>query len=142
MNVFIFQSIPDRFDLDTEVVKDKKDTWYATRYRKKMKVGDAVFFWMAGSDDRKGIYGWGVIDSEPYIKDDWNSYGVDVTYKEKFSKKLSKRILHADTALKNMLLFRAPQATNFLLTEDEAQALISLTKARGEKPPVIGGENG
>ncbi|MDO3387779.1 EVE domain-containing protein [Gilvimarinus sp. SDUM040013] len=138
MNVYIFQSVPDRFDLETELVKNKKDTWYATRYRKKMKVGDYVFFWMAGPDERKGVYGWGVIDSDPYIKDDWNSYGVDVTYKEKFGERLSKSMLQGDAILKNILLFRAPQATNFLLSEEEAKALINLTKSRGENPPVIG----
>lgn len=141
MSVFIFQSVPDRFDLESEVVEDKKDTWYATRYRKRMKVGDIVFFWMAGADDRKGIYGWGVIDSEPYIRDDWQSYGVDVIYKKKFGKKLSKRILHSDNILRNMLLFRAPQATNFLLTDEESRALIDLTKTRGETPPETGGND-
>lgn len=141
MSVFIFQSVPDRFDLESEVVEGKKDTWYATRYRKRMKVGDIVFFWMAGADDRKGIYGWGVIDSEPYIRDDWKSYGVDVIYKKKFGKKLSKRILHSDNVLRNMLLFRAPQATNFLLTDEESRALIDLTKTRGEIPPETGGND-
>ena len=138
MSVFIFQSVPDRFDLESEVVEGKKDAWYATRYRKKMKVGDIVFFWMAGADERKGIYGWGVIVSEPYIRHDWQSYGVDVIYKKKFGKKLSKRILHSDSILRNMLLFRAPQATNFLLTDEESRALIDLTKIRGETPPETG----
>jgi hypothetical protein len=139
MNVFIFQSIPDRYDLDKEIVPGKHDTWYATRYRKKMQIGDIVFFWMAGADARKGLYGWGVLESEPYIKDNWDSYGVDVVYKEKFGQKISKRALHADETLKSTLLFRAPQATNFLLTENEATALINLTRSRGENPPVIGG---
>ena len=68
-----------------------------------------------------------------------DSYGVDVVYKEKFGNKLSRTILNSDEVLKNMLLFRAPQATNFLLTENEASALINLTKSRDENPPAVGG---
>ncbi|AFU98365.1 EVE domain-containing protein [Simiduia agarivorans] len=141
MSVFIFQSIPERFDLELEVVEGKKDTWYATRYRKRMKLGDIVFFWMAGADDRKGMYGWGVIESEPYIRDDWQSYGVDVVYEKKFCNKLSKRKICADQILKNMLLFRAPQATNFLLTDEESRALIDLINKCGEMPPKLGGND-
>ena len=139
MNVFIFQSIPDRYDIENELIPDRHDTWYATRYRKKMEIGDIVFFWMAGPDDRKGLYGWGIIESKPYIKDNWDSYGVDVVYKNKFGQKISKRVLRENETLKNMLLFRVPQATNFLLSESESTALINLTRSRGEIPPVLEG---
>ena len=61
MNAFIFQSVPDRYDLRREFRVGKSDTWYATRYRNEMKAGDIVFFWMRGEEDSRGLYGWGTL---------------------------------------------------------------------------------
>lgn len=137
MNIFIFQSVPDRYDLEVQIKAGERDTWYATRYRKVMSEGDLVFFWMAGDDERKGIYGWGEIASAPYILPAWKSFGVDVVYKEKFKGKISKRILHQSDVLKQMLLFRAPQATNFLLSKEEGVELVNIVKEKGFFAPEV-----
>jgi hypothetical protein len=136
-NVFVFQSVPDRFDLRTELRPGSRDTWYATRYRNEMHPGDLVFFWMAGDDRFRGLYGWGLLASKPYVKSGWDSHGVDVTYKEKFSKAISAKSIRDDPKLAEMLIFRAPQATNFLLSSDQAKRLVKLVKERGEVAPTI-----
>ncbi|MCR4342439.1 MAG: EVE domain-containing protein [Patescibacteria group bacterium] len=84
MNVFVFQSVPERYDLREAISPGAKDTWYATRYRNKMNPGDLVFFWMAGDEHFRGLYGWGKIISTPYLKSGWESHGVDVSYEVRF----------------------------------------------------------
>ena len=50
MNIFVFQSVPDRYDLRSKLLPGAHETWYATRYRSDMHSGDVVFFWMAGDE--------------------------------------------------------------------------------------------
>jgi hypothetical protein len=137
MNVFVFQSVPERYDLRQSIRPGMKDTWYATRYRSEMQPGDLVFFWMAGDEHFRGLYGWGRITSEPYLKAGWGSHGVDVTYEVKFVKPVMATSLRSDAQLAEMLIFRAPQATNFLLSNDQAKRLIRFVKKRGEQTPQL-----
>jgi hypothetical protein len=103
-----------------------------------MEPGDLVFFWMAGAD--RGIYGWGHLTSAPYIKPDWDAHGVDVRYDYKFERPIRWDDISEDPALSNLLILRAPQATNFLLEPLEVQALAKLVERKGEKaPPELGG---
>jgi hypothetical protein len=137
MNTFIFQSLPDRFNLRDKLIPGSKDTWYATRYRNEMKVGDLVYFWMGGDERFRGIYGWGKIIGEPYIKKDWDSYGVDVEYMAKFKKPITSSYLKNDDDLKNLLIIRAPQATNFLVDEKQSKKLIKIIRSLGEQEPKL-----
>jgi hypothetical protein len=141
MNTFIFQSVEDRFDLRKKLELGKKDTWYATRYRGDMNPDDVVYFWMGGSSEIRGLYGWGMITREPYMKSGWDSHGVDVTYKVKFKRPLLATYLMKDDDLCDMLIFRAPQATNFLLSPKESIALAKFVTSKSEKapPPSSGG---
>jgi len=140
MNVFVFQSIPERYDLREKIVPGVADTWYATRYRSQMQTGDVVLFWMAGDKHFRGLYGWGELTSSPYLKTDWASHGVDVKYAEKFSRAIRASSIQEDSVLAEMLIFRAPQATNFLLSPQHAKRLVKLIKDRGESAPVLLGE--
>jgi hypothetical protein len=137
MNVFVFQSVPHRLDLRNAILEGKQDTWYATRYRSDMKPGDIVFFWMAGDEHFRGLYGWGKIASTPYIKPGWDSHGIDVIYKCKFKKPILAHSIREDKELADMLIFRAPQATNFLLETSQAKRLNKLIKDRGETTPSL-----
>lgn len=137
MNIFIFQSLPEKFDLRIKLVEGIKDTWYASRYRNEMNVGDLVYFWLGGDERFRGIYGWGKIISAPYIKSGWDSYGVDVEYIHKFSKPITSSYLKNDPDLKNLLIIRAPQATNFLVNDIQHKKLIKVIKSFGEQTPKI-----
>jgi hypothetical protein len=137
MSVFMFQSVSDRYDLRETLRPAKVDTWYATRYRTVMRPGDLVFFWMAGAEHVRGLYGWGRITSDPYLKTNWEGHGVDVRYEARFSQPILARLLREDAVLQDMLIFRAPQATNFLLSEDQASRIVDIVREHGEMAPSI-----
>jgi predicted RNA-binding protein with PUA-like domain len=137
MGVFVFQSVPERYDLRKAIQPKDTDTWYATRYRNEMHPGDLVFFWMGGDEHFRGLYGWGRISKPPYFKEGWESHGVDVRYEVKFKKPILAKSLREDKALSEMLIFRAPQATNFLLTPDQAKRLLRLIRDVGEEAPSL-----
>jgi len=140
MNTFIFQSVKDRFDLRNVIKPGTTDTWYATRYRNEMHPHDAVYFWMGGDDAIRGIYGWGLIASEAYLKPKWDSHGVDVIYREKYSEPILAKEIKSASSLGSMLIFRAPQATNFLLSADETLMLGAFIRDSGRSvPPSSGG---
>ena len=140
MNTFIFQSVKDRFDLREELSANKPETWYATRYRSEMTPNDIVHFWMGGPPSIRGLYGWGRLTSEVFIKPKWDSHGVDVVCVQKYADPILAEELERDSLLADMLIFRAPQATNFLLSSDEATKLATFIRRRGLiAPPTDGG---
>jgi hypothetical protein len=127
MNYWLFQSVPERYDLRSQLVAGQTVTWYATRYRNLMAPGDIVFFWLGGDKPIRGIYGWGKMTSEPYMRRNWQSYGVDIHYEDRFDPFLPESRIITEPALKDLLIFRARQATNFHISEDEARAIAHLT---------------
>jgi hypothetical protein len=104
-----------------------------------MHGGDVAFFWMAGDEQFRGLYGWGTLAAEPYVEADWQSHGVDVDYRVKFSKPILAKSIRHEIELADMLIFRAPQATNFLLTARQARKLVCLVRDRGEQAPELSG---
>lgn len=130
MNYWIFQSVPERYDLRTQFPKDdapkREATWYATRYRSQMQVGDLVFFWLGGDKEMGGIYGWGQLTSTPYIKKNWDTYGVDVRYDHRLREHLSINKIRQHDKLNDMMIVRFAQATNFLLSKEEFDAIVGL----------------
>jgi len=90
---------------------------------------------MGGDDRFKGLYGWGEIISAPYKMSGWDTHGVDVKYTCKFPKPVTKSVIEKDKTLARLLLFRAPQATNFLLTDDEVRKLTKLLTGLGYTAP-------
>jgi hypothetical protein len=143
MNVFIFQARPDRYDLrdDDKLVPGQFETWYATRYRSRMSPGDIVLFWLSGNKDIRGLYGWGELTSKPHLEDNWDSYGVDVVYREKFKHHIPISKIMSNEVLANLLVVRAAQATNFLIEDHEKRELQRLINDCGENPPKMGVDN-
>jgi hypothetical protein len=94
---------------------------------------------MGGDADIRGLYGWGRLVSTAYLKKDWDSHGVDVSYEMKFRKPILARTIRSNPLLKSMLIFRAPQATNFLLSLDESEHLAGFVKSNGEQAPSFEG---
>lgn len=137
MNTFIFQSMPERFDLRTGLIEGKTDTWVASRYRKDMQVGDLVYFWMGGDERFRGLYGYGRIVSKPTLDKSGEGFGVDVKYLYKFEVPILSPILKADDVLRGLLIIRFPIGTNFLLDEYEAMRLVKLISELGEKEPKL-----
>ncbi len=144
MNYWIFQAVLERYNLPEELRTRKEQvvTWYATRYRSHMAPGDLVYFWLGGDRSIKGIYGWGTLASAPYVKPSWETYGVDVEYEMIFSQEGSPyhvkiQEIEAEPALQNLLILRAPMATNFLISREEAQAIAALIPNPAERPTGV-----
>jgi hypothetical protein len=133
MNVFIFQAVLSD-DFRGDMQEGRQGTWLATRYQNYMSPKDYVFFWLAGDESIRGLYGWGVLTSS--VKDD----GVDFEYKVKFDKPILARDIRTDLVLKNLMIFRAPQASNFILDAKEAKRLLEVISKKGERVPDLGGQ--
>ena len=136
---FIFQARAGRYDLRTELRPKAVERWTASRYRSVMRPGDIVFFWMAGSADIRGIYGWGTIKGYPYSVGSHDSYDVDVQVEHVLAQPMLATTIRKIPELRDLLIFRAPQATNFLLSPDQAKHLIQEIGKRGEAVPDYAG---
>jgi len=101
-----------------------------------MNPGDIVYFWMSGSPDIRGIYGWGRLASSPYPRGD--KFEVDVIYEKKLSDYVSLDSIRSKEELKNLLILRVAIGTNFLIDRTEAEAIADLIN-RGERPEVFEG---
>jgi hypothetical protein len=132
---FVFQSRTDRYDLRTELRPKATETWVASRYRSAMRPGDVVFFWLAGPEDIRGIYGWGTIKRFPYHGRSAEDYDVDVSVEHVFVQPLLAINLRRVPGLSDLLIFRAPQATTFLLSPEETRHLIDEIQKRGDVVP-------
>jgi EVE domain len=135
MNYWIFQSVVEQQDLRHRLQEGKGDTRLASRYRQQMSAGDLVFFWLGGSDDIRGIYGWGKLLSDPEFNDDRQEYRVRVRYDKRLTNHLLVGQIRAVNELKNLLILRAPQATNFILSRAEAKAIANLIDPN-ERPEI------
>jgi len=128
---FIFQAIPERYDLRTRLKVGDRVSWIASRYRDEMRKGDIVYFWLGGDPAGRGLYGWGVISAEaPKLTED-GGYRVEVEYRRSFldhkpPRHISSEDIRQDPMLRNHLIFRMPVGTNFLLTEEQDRALRAL----------------
>lgn len=126
---WIFQAIPRRYDLRTEMKTGNKETWLVTRYKDKMKRGDIVFMWQAGPAEIRGVYGWGrIVGREPHYYERWG-HGVDVQYEKVFPNHLSSDAVRALPAFADHVLFKMAIGTNFELTPDQKGALVRLIES-------------
>gem|GEM_PF-1158150 len=126
---FIFQALPEHYDLTTRIRPGVKANWIASRFRDRMTRGEVVYFWLGGKPARRGLYGWGVISAEaPTVSAGRGGYRIEVEYRRNFldherHKHIPSELLQKDPVLANLLIFRLPMGTNFLLDEDEDRAL-------------------
>jgi len=135
MNYWIFQSVVEQYDLRRTLREGTTESWRASRYRQEMSPGDFVFFWLGGPDNFRGIYGWGTLLSTPYPDKNNGEFGVRVRYDRRLKKYVSIMRIRQLDELKDVLILRAPQATNFILSKDEARAIASLMDP-GERPQI------
>jgi len=100
-----------------------------------MRPGDIVLFWLGGDPQFRGLYGWGRLISEAYSKPSWDSHGVDVICDSRFEHPILATQLRSTPLLRDMLILRAPQSTNFLLEAEEYSALRRLIAEHGLQTP-------
>ncbi len=129
MNYWIFQGKPSRYDIEKQLVEEKVEEWTAYQGCSDMEVGDIVFFWRAGENERskKGIYGWGKITKEPTVDDKAGNW-VSVTYEKKFPNFIPFEKLKANDKFASHQLFRFAMGTNFRVTDDQYQGIREVIK--------------
>lgn len=125
---FIFQAKPTIYDLTTRLEVSREVGWLASRYRDQMRRGDIVYFWSAGDEKRRGIYGWGDITSDGAFVDSKGTYRGAVTCRKVFPHHINVAELRADPILRDLQILRIAIGTNFLLTEEESKSLHSLVE--------------
>ena len=139
---WIFQGMPERYDLADKLIPDKIESWTLSRYHSEVKPGDVVYFWRGGR--QSGLYGWGVIPDMPYQRQsnskriDNPEWWVNVRYQIRFENPIRKDELTAGsqgTKLAGLLILRAPQGTNFKVTTNETISLNLLIKKHSETSP-------
>lgn len=125
---FIFQAKPTIYDLKTRLEVGREVGWLASRLRDEMKHGDVVYYWSAGEEERRGIYGWGNITSNGPFVDSKGTYRVAVTCRKIFPHHINVMELRANPILRDLQILRSAMGTNFLITREESDALRALVK--------------
>ena len=118
--VWLFQANPQRYDLEQGLRRHRLEDWQVTRYKDEIRPGDLVLLWKAG--ENRGLYGVGRVASEPYRRSDGDEV-VDVEYLGRLREPLLAETLQQHPVLSQMHILRAPQGTNFRITEKEWEAL-------------------
>ncbi len=127
---WIFQSNPDKFDLETAIKELNKDTFSVNQYKEEIIKGDIVLFWVSG--EKAGIVGYGEVLTNPEVQDP-NPKAKKFTFDPTLSGKklrvwvsynsILPKILKSDL-VKNypkiatqLTIISAPQGTNFKIRE-------------------------
>ena len=134
MNYWIFQSKKDRYDISDPKILfgGMEGYWVANQYRSEMKPGDKVFFWLAGDQTYRGIYGYGEITSEPYKweKDGNKGYSVNIKCIQRLKNYIPVAEIRENSKLKNIQIINMAIGSNFLLNATEGQAIEALIKLK------------
>lgn len=141
MNYWIFQGNPKKFEVDQSIYPDIKDMddyisknssvdWNIKQkhFIDDLQSGDQVFIWRsnAGEKDNGGIIALGEI--EHLSTDDDNPSAKIKILEHKMTKedgKLSISSLKIVPETKNLLILKAPQSTNYKLSDQEFNTLLS-----------------
>jgi hypothetical protein len=123
---FIFQAKPSIYPLEEKLKVDREVGWLASRLRDEMKLGDIVYYWRAGEEEHRGIYGWGNITSDGPFVDSRGTYRVAVTCRKIFESHINVTELRTHPILRGLQILHNAMGTNFLITQEENDALFSL----------------
>ncbi|NJK46964.1 EVE domain-containing protein [Candidatus Gracilibacteria bacterium] len=139
MSHWLFQGNPKYYRLLEAIAQLDEIPWLVTRYNKEIQVGDGVLVWIAG--EQAGIYAIAEIIEPPQIPieisdlDYW--IAIDNAKKDKprvklrFLRKLLGQPLRRneikyDPILKDLLVIRAPNSTNFKVTTQQWERVYQL----------------
>lgn len=142
MAYWLFQGNPKYYRV-LEAIKELKEIpWLVTRYAKDIAPSDGVIIWLSGSQG--GIYATAeVIEPAQFLTEiPDKKYWVDSTralgkqqaiirFTNKFVESpLLKNQLQEDSVLKNLLVLRAPNSTNFKVSLEEWEQVQKLIQEK------------
>lgn len=136
---WLFQANPKLYHIEESLGVEKEELWNLNQHAKEVGIGDRVLVWVSGKD--AGIYAIGTIVSEPVLRPDsivgmgyWvqaengrrSKARVRVRYDRVFlDHPLRKVYIVCDPALAQLQVMKAPRGTNFAVTNEEWQALVT-----------------
>ncbi len=140
MAYWLFQGNPKYYRVIDGIRDFEQMPWLVTRYAKDIASGDGVLIWVSGKE--AGIYALAEVTEPAQVLSQlpdrkyWTnaSRAVDkaqaiIQFKQKLlDRPLLKTNLLLDPVLKNLLVIRAPNATNFKVTPEEWQRVRELLK--------------
>lgn len=136
---WIFQSNPSFHDLGSMLGHKSEFTWLAVQHTDRMRIGDLVFLWESGPN--AGILALATIASRPALLEEdadekhFNLVedkfaGRRLRVRLKVAKVLEKRLLRKQIMdvpeLANLSILKFANNTNFVVKEDEKDAILSL----------------
>jgi 5-methylcytosine-specific restriction protein B len=117
--------------------------WTVTSYREEMRPGDRVVLWQGGPN--AGVYAVGELVGEPFERElpPWRppkndgsetEWAISFRYERILCSPITKETLLENPELRGLQVLRAPQGTNFRVTEREWEALDALLNGGPETP--------
>ncbi len=129
MTSWIFQANPKRYDLLAEWVDNRVVSWAANQHREKMNIGDVVFFRLSGKS--AGLYATGTVTSTCYEEpNEFGVWKVDVRYDRLIFPPILRAETEAIAAANNYRPLIGQEATNFLVPDGVAAAVMKLITTR------------
>jgi len=140
MAYWLFQGNPKYYRIIDGIRDFEQMPWLVTRYTKDIAPGDGVLVWVSGKE--AGIYALAEVTEPAQVLNQLpdRKYWADASRAVdkaqaiiRFTSKLLERPLLKtnllqDPLLKNLLVIRAPNATNFKVTPEEWQRVRELLK--------------
>ena len=142
MAYWLFQGNPKYYRV-LEAIKELEEIpWLVTRYANNIAPGDGVIIWLSGSQG--GIYATAEviepaqllteIPDKKYWVDSTRALGKQqaiIKFTNKFVESpLLKNQLQEDSVLKNLLVLRAPNSTNFKVSSEEWEQVQKLIQEK------------
>jgi hypothetical protein len=142
MAYWLFQGNPKYYRVLEAIKELEAIPWLVTRYANNIAPGDGVIIWLSGSQG--GIYATAeVIEPAQFLTEiPDKKYWVDSTralgkqqaiirFTNKFLESpLLKNQLQEDSVLKNLLVLRAPNSTNFKVSLEEWEQVQKLIQEK------------
>ena len=142
MAYWLFQGNPKYYRVLEAIKELEAIPWLVTRYANNIAPGDGVIIWLSGSQG--GIYATAeVVEPAQFLTEiPDKKYWVDSTralgkqqaiikFTNKFLESpLLKNQLQEDSVLKNLLVLRAPNSTNFKVSSEEWEQVQKLIQEK------------
>jgi hypothetical protein len=140
--VWIFQAVRERYDLEKHLAPGRAEAWSVSSSAGEVTPGDVAYLWQAGQED--ALWGWARVATssvdaslaETPKSPAATPASIELVYEARFEKPVRRREILADERLVGLPVLESTGATNFLLTAEQVVAFAELLRRKGlEAPP-------
>src|SRR3954447_9413077 len=134
---WIFQALPERYELATRLEPGRVDNWVVSRFADEIAAGDVVYMWQAGSED--ALHGWARVNGPVFERaepSDAAERRVELLYVARFPQPLTRREIREHPQLVDLTILTTGRGTNFRVEAAQALAINELLRSHGlDAPP-------